>query len=208
MSKKVIWALHGFLGLPSDWKGFNVRAPAIAPFPTPEAWAVDFNEKVQQETPGKHILMGYSMGGRLALHAYHQNPDIWEKVYLLSTHPGLESGHEERIAADEAWAKRFETESWYPLIADWMAQKVFTHSRSPLRVESDFDRNHLAAFLRNYSLGRQKIPPSDKVHWIVGERDLIYRQLLPHAEVVPGAGHRILFDNPQAIHELCDLWRH
>jgi 2-succinyl-6-hydroxy-2,4-cyclohexadiene-1-carboxylate synthase len=208
LSETVIWALHGFLGLPSDWKDFPVRAPAITPFPTLEAWASDFNQKVQQEAPGcRHVLMGYSMGGRLALHAYHQNPDMWSQVYLISTHPGLASGHEDRLAADEAWAKRFESDSWYPLVADWMAQKVFEKSRSPLRVESDFDRNHLAAYLRNYSLGRQKILLTDKVHWMVGERDPIYRTLLPHAEVIPDAGHRVIFDNPQAIHKICNPWR-
>lgn len=172
-----------------------------------DTWAKEFNEQVSREGLGrKNFLVGYSLGGRLALHALNQNSALWEGIMAISTHPGLELNHKERLKADEAWACRFENDPWYPLLADWMSQEVFKGSKSPLRVESDFNRATLASLLRNYSLGKQKILSHDKVHWVVGERDAGYRALLPEATVVPNAGHRVLFDNPEALKQLICKW--
>lgn len=170
-----------------------------------EAWAEAFNNEVIAYGAKKNRIIGYSMGGRLLLHAVHQNPKLWSEAFAISTHPGLSSGHEERLKTDEAWAKRFEEDEWYSLMADWMAQPVFKGSRAPLRIPSDFDRKELAFQLKNYSLARQKIALPDKVEWIVGERDLKLRDLVSHARVVPEAGHRVLFDNPEALRQLCGI---
>ena len=197
--------MHGFLGLPSDWEGFNVKAVPIEAFSDMYTWAKHFNEQVKQEGAKKNRLIGYSMGGRLASYAAAQAPELWERVWLISTHPGLNSGFEGRIEKDEVWANKFENQEWFSLMAEWMAQPVFFGSSAPLRMPSDFDRKTLVAYLRNYSLGRQKITPPDKVGWIVGEKDEIYRELLPKALVIKDAGHRVMFDNPKALKLLCEI---
>ena len=197
-SSPKIYALHGFLGLPSDWDGFNVEAIRIRAAPSMEDWAKEFNRQVREQG-GKHFLMGYSMGGRLALHALIDAPELWEKAFLLSTHPGLIEGKDARMLADEEWARRFESEPFDVVVGDWMRQPVFKGTATPVRHESDFNKKELSSQLRQFSLAKQAKLSSDKAEWYVGERDQKLRALLPEATIVPNAGHRILLDNPELI---------
>lgn len=196
-----VFAIHGFLGLPSDWAGFDVEPVSIGTADSIEAWAKHFNDRVRREKV-RRIVVGYSMGGRLALHALVQEPELWEKAILVSTHKGIEADKETRLKNDEAWALRFERDPWYEVVADWMAQPIFKGTSGPLRVESDFNRSELASHLRNFSLAKQAPLDHEKAVWVVGERDEAYRKLHPEAIVVPNAGHRILFDNPQKLNEI------
>lgn len=198
-----MWAIHGFLGKPSDWEGFDVEPVTIGIAPSPEAWAEKFNESVMHEKV-RRTLIGYSMGGRLALHALIQRPDLWEKAILISTNPGIIEGKEERLIHDERWASRFENDPWYEVVADWMAQPIFKGSSAPLRLESDFDRKELACHLRSFSLGRQNPLTHEKAIWVVGERDEKLRKMLPSALVIPNAGHRVIFDNPKKLKDLVE----
>lgn len=171
-----------------------------------ETWARRFNNEVRKENV-RRVVVGYSMGGRLALQAIVDEPELWERAILFSTHKGLEE-KEARLAQDEVWATRFERDPWYEVVADWMAQPVFKGTSGPLRLESDFDRSELARQLRHFSLGRQKVMQSNKAVWVVGERDEAYRKLHPEALIIPEAGHRILFDNPKKASEIiCNLSR-
>lgn len=56
---------------------------------------------------GRKILVGYSMGGRLALHALLEG-GLWDAAILISPHPGLESEEERaaRRAGDAEWGSR------------------------------------------------------------------------------------------------------
>ena len=92
-----IYALHGFLGLPSDWAEFN-GLEGVSLFdtrlPAPSAgltqWGKAFNAFAE---PGS-LLLGYSLGGRLALHALCDNPGRWQGAILISAHPGLRCSKE------------------------------------------------------------------------------------------------------------------
>ena len=55
-------------------------------------------------------LLGYSMGGRLALYLLTRFPENWLGIVLESTSPGLESEKErsERIKHDASLAKKIE----------------------------------------------------------------------------------------------------
>lgn len=198
-----IWAIHGFLGLPSDWENFDVMPVEIEKAASLTDWAKKFNARIAVEGAGfRNYLLGYSMGGRLALHALVDQPELWEGAILVSTNRGIKEGKQERIESDEVWAERFEKDPWYQVVADWMAQPAFKDSKGPLRLESDFDRVQLGEQLRNFSLGRQEILNSNKAHWVVGEKDISYREMQPHAIVVPNAGHRVIFDNPKRLNEI------
>jgi len=218
-----IHALHGFLGHPNDWptspllKNFHAY-DLLNDFPiiSFDAWAPKFNESIsaKSHSASNNILLGYSLGGRLALHALLQAPDKWKAAIIVSTHPGLTS-HEEkhqRIAADELWAKKFEHEPWEEVIKAWNAQDVFKHSVEFNREESDNDCLMLSKAMKTWSLGKQKNLTDEinslnvPIYWMVGEND---KKFLLQAEkfnfkhpkskicVVSQAGHRLPFDQPK-----------
>lgn len=66
MSEVKIWALPGFLGLPSDWNALKteVEGLKIGKAVSMRSWAEQFNREMETEGAGyKNILLGYSMGG-------------------------------------------------------------------------------------------------------------------------------------------------
>lgn len=238
--------LHGFLGRPSDWSqtALHLKAirpelkpllvdyfsiPALAPQNNFDVWGQNFSQWVRNELgPGPHPLIGYSLGGRLALHALENSPDLFNHGILISTNPGLASGAHEtrsaRVHADEIWSRRFLTDSWNILIQDWNKQAVFNNSRSQpeSRLEVDYQRPLLAQALVNWSLGRQKDfrpllrkPRGHSLTWVTGRLDLqamsLQQELLADCpdldvRVIEQAGHRILFDAPEALAQLlCKL---
>jgi 2-succinyl-6-hydroxy-2,4-cyclohexadiene-1-carboxylate synthase len=179
---------HGFLGTPRDWdflRGFE---------------------------PHDDILLGYSMGGRLALQALVDGAPF-DRAVIVSAGLNLEDGRDERRARDEAWARRFESDPWDELMREWNAQPVFG-GHALAREERDYERGELARMLRENSPGM--LPPlASRLHeidipilWIAGERDPQYVavgrravSLLPNAElwICPEAGHRVPWEQPRAF---------
>jgi len=210
MNECPIYAIPGFLGLPSDWKVFN-KLPLVPInhqdycWNSLKEWAHDFNQK--QLTPKQAILMGYSLGGRLALHALLDAPAKWKGAIIISSHYGLEdpSLRQQRLIHDEKWAHRFETEPWEQLMQSWNAQHIFKNEASFQRLEESYCRQQLAQVLRKSSLGVQE-NLKDKIDqlnipilWITGANDQKYCKLaatlnfthpLSQKMTIQGAGHR------------------
>lgn len=209
-----IHALHGFLGQPYDWPTtFNQDQfhayQLFADFPILPftQWAEAFNEKVRNNH-ANNIFMGYSLGGRLGLHAVLNNPKMWKAAIFISTHPGLKTEEERknRTTSDDHWAKRFENDPWEQLMQDWNAQDVFKHDPPIFRKESENNRQDLSKALKKWSLGNQedmraKIAALEMpILWIVGEKDLKFISLgheltFRHTQsqlcIVPETGHRL-----------------
>ncbi|HEX9982517.1 MAG TPA: alpha/beta fold hydrolase [Thermoanaerobaculia bacterium] len=200
----MIWCLHGFLGLPRDWD--------FLPFPHRAVNLFDDGLAELEEAKEDDVLLGYSMGGRLALRELLTRR--FRKAIIVSSGLNLEEKREQRQADDDAWARRFESdEPWWSLMKDWNTQPVFAGHEQP-RNEQDFDRKQLAAALREWSSGRlEPLAPRLKeidvpVLWIAGERDVKYViegsravSLLPRGElwVCPRAGHRVPWERPEAF---------
>jgi 2-succinyl-6-hydroxy-2,4-cyclohexadiene-1-carboxylate synthase len=191
----VITCLHGFLGNPRDWDflrdaGFAIETPPLDAIP-----------------PRGDILLGYSLGGRLALHALLAGAH-YNRAILVSTGLGIEgdSARADRRASDEAWARRFESEDFDSVMAAWNAQPVLAGPSLP-RTHDDYDPRAL----REWSSGA--LPPAaSRMHeltiptlWIAGARDTKYVaeakracSLVAGAEVViiENAGHRVPWEQP------------
>lgn len=210
-------ALHGFLGLTSDWDPFDfpiTSHPVLDNPPSPtnglQEWAIRFNRDVGTTLP--KLLMGYSLGGRLAMHAITQNPEYWSGAILISCHPGL-SCHikrEERLKKDIIWAEKFEKEPWHNLMTQWNAQEPFKFSKPCVRNEEDYSREQLSAMLRYWSVGNQenltaKLQTlSIPILWIAGKQDFTYASLAeslsfahPKSKrwIADGAGHRVPWES-------------
>lgn len=173
--------LPGFLGLQSDF---------------------DFLSPLHGE-----VLVGYSMGGRLALDLLQRQR--FDSAVIISA--GLNEPDPARLARDEAWARRFESEEWSSLMRAWNAQEVFG-GHVVERHEEDFDRAKLARQLREYSPAVFPPPQLERIEtpilWIAGERDAKYVDIakravarLPHGElwICPNAGHRVPWEQPDAL---------
>lgn len=192
----------------------QIRCPDLFSGVEPmESWTKRFTTAVAA-ADADPVILGYSMGGRLALHALLCAPDLFRAAVIVSA--GLGAGPEEREgrrAADERWARRFEQDQWETVVRDWNAQPLFGGVANLLeRHEADFDRGALAAALRLWSpashapllprLRQIRIP----VLWVAGEQDQKYAstaqravQQLPRGElwICPRSGHRVPWEQPQ-----------
>ncbi|MEX2179644.1 MAG: alpha/beta fold hydrolase [Gemmatimonadaceae bacterium] len=229
----MIWALHGFLGRGVDWHPFGdllrelgdgePRTPDLFSSPantrqTPAEWARAFVARIAAEDPSPSIV-GYSMGGRLALHALLARPGLFERATLVSTGLGIDDPdlRNARLLSDERWATRFETDDWDTVIAAWNSQEVFGGARPVTeRREGDFNRMALGGALRSWSPAAheplaQRLPGIETpVLLIAGEQDARYAReaeraarLLPNARVsiVPAAGHRVPWEQHERFSE-------
>lgn len=190
---RTIRTLPGFLGLQSDWD--------FLPWP---------HSAIEGE-----VLMGYSMGGRLALQMLESGASAASAVIISA---GLNAPDAARKGRDEEWARRFETDEWSSLIRAWNAQPVFG-GHVVERREEDFDRHELARQLREYSPAVLPPPKLESIEtpvlWIAGERDVKYVDIarfaaarLPHAElwICPNAGHRVPWEQPEELVERLRAW--
>lgn len=201
----MITAIHGLLGSPRDWDFLAEAGLGIDAITLDEAAALGAGD-------AGDTILGYSMGGRLALGALADGA-AFRRAIIVSAGLNLEEGREARVAQDEAWASRFEADPSDRVIADWNAQPLFG-GRLDARFERDFDRQAVAAALRQYSPGL--LPPLRPhlsslrlpVLWIAGEHDERYAALareavtlLPNASlwICPGAWHRVPWEQPEAF---------
>lgn len=228
----MIVALHGNLGEPADWAPVHKDLPRpsfdcvplweripIAPF---RDWAARMNdlEEVTNTTP---VLLGYSLGGRLAMHMLLDDPRLWNAAIFISAHPGLSdpAAREARLIEDQAWARKMRNEGPIAFRQAWNAQPALAGSPVPPRQEAIL-REHaeaIAVSFETWSLGLQEdlreplaACPVPQL-WIVGERDEKFRALaedavarIPAAQwaVIPEGEHRLLLHRP---HEVADCIR-
>lgn len=170
---------------------------------------------------GQAHLLGYSMGGRLALSVAMLYPERIKSLLLESSSPGLRTKEErkERIQKDELLAQKISKEGVKKFVQLWEKIPLFaSQTRLPDQVQQQIRtqrlRNNeigLANSLKGMGTGKQ---PSwwdrlDELHvptlLICGELDLKFcriakemKKLLPnpHLVQVKGVGHAIHVEEP------------
>ncbi len=180
-----------------------------------EDWTEDFCRRVESQTRGlKSILLGYSLGGRLALHACLRRPDLWQAVVLVGSDPGLgtEQEKQSQLLRDQAWAARLIEEPMDSLILEWDRQSVFCNlANSAPRHLEELNPQDLSRHLDIFSKGRQRnlVPELSQLKnlpilFLFGEKDEKYARLgkelaercpCIRAIAIREAGHRVPWDN-------------
>jgi 2-succinyl-6-hydroxy-2,4-cyclohexadiene-1-carboxylate synthase len=181
-----------------------------------------FEERVG-EVPASGVLVGYSMGGRIALHAALREPDRIAALALIGVSAGVED-REERRRSDEALAAWMEQHTIEEVVERWEAQPVFASQSQALRERQrpgrlSHDPQLLAMLLRSAGQGAVE-PVWDRLHeldcpvlLVAGQLDRRYAEAahrmaerIPDARVriVPGAGHAPQLEQPELVAQLLD----
>ncbi len=182
--------IHGFLGSGQDWfttERQNYKASVLARYrcltvdlpghgdsrhevTAGEEFVITLNDIARQlhETLRNHglervSLLGYSLGGRVAMAFTDLFPERVDTLFLEGAHPGLQSEPErqQRKLSDAAWSDRFLHEPLESVLMDWYRQPVFSslddESRRQLVKERarNNDGRILAAILTGCSLSQQ-----------------------------------------------------
>jgi 2-succinyl-6-hydroxy-2,4-cyclohexadiene-1-carboxylate synthase len=169
----------------------------------------------------RFALAGYSMGGRIALHAALALGDRLDRLVLIGAGPGIADPAERaaRRAADDALADRIEAIGVEAFAREWAALPLWEGQPERVRAAAHADRlrntpGGLSAALRGLGTGVMEplwdaLPSmAVPVTLAVGERDEKFRAIaermaavLPRAEivVVEGAGHAAQLERPAAV---------
>ncbi len=239
--------LHGFTGSAAGWgkhldtlAAYGLRVIALdlpghgqsdAPG-GPQRYAIEY---CQQDilaalqklgvSPGEALLLGYSMGGRIAL--YTAFSGFFRALILESASPGLEdpAEREQRRISDEVLAASIERDGVQAFIDRWEKQPLFAsqstlppESREALRRQRLSNRaSGLAQSLRGVGTGVQpslyaRLPALHiPVLLIAGELDTKFTaiarsmaQALPRSQlrIVSGAGHAVHLERPEEFDSL------
>ncbi|MFE1748778.1 2-succinyl-6-hydroxy-2,4-cyclohexadiene-1-carboxylate synthase [Coleofasciculus sp. H7-2] len=177
---------------------------------------------LEQLSIEKCFLVGYSMGGRLALYLTLYFPERFPKVVLESASPGLKTERErwKRLQRDLELSQELLTTNFSAFLTNWYNQQLFVslkkHPKFEQMIESRL-QNHpfeLAKSLRNLSTGCQ---PSlwealkqnqNPLLLLVGEYDNKFRIINSEMASLCGAakvnlisncGHNIHLENPRVF---------
>jgi 2-succinyl-6-hydroxy-2,4-cyclohexadiene-1-carboxylate synthase len=232
----VLVLLHGFTNSGSSWEpvisGLRQRYRALAPdirghasSATAEPVTLDaVIDDVAALTPEQFTLVGYSQGGRIALHVALALPHRVTRLVLIGASPGLadDAERDQRRLADERLAEQIESLSIDDFAHQWAQTPILSDIPPDIAAISHQDRlqgtpQGLAAALRG--LGTGSLPSvwsrleslQMPVTLLVGERDKKFTALANEmaarirratVKVVPGAGHAVHLERPDAVIEV------
>lgn len=237
--KPTVVMLHGFLGEGSDFAPlaatYHARAHILTPdLPghgsakpldgelTIEAVVLHLEDELRRVGRPVH-LVGYSMGGRLAMRIAARKRVRVESLALLATSPGLRgaSVRRARRERDASWARQFNYEPIRQVLRAWYDQPIFGFG--PEREAALDALIARRAQNRPFEMARyvEAMSPGTVPHqWerlkrltvpvalCYGRRDRTYRRIMlkmhalqPSSQVlaISGAAHAIHIERPRVL---------
>jgi 2-succinyl-6-hydroxy-2,4-cyclohexadiene-1-carboxylate synthase len=242
----VLVFVHGFSGSAGSWnavveelKNLNVHEPMVGlhlpghhpdvPVAGPEQGFEEATDalahRISEIGCEKVTLVGYSLGGRLALGATLRQPALVTRLVLVGAHPGLpQAGHERsaREKQDALWAQRLREDGIDAFVRAWEKLPLFATqsvaNEALIEAQAQTRRGHdpiaLAASMEALSLSRmpdyseQLTSIEVPVRLIVGEEDERFVTLaqdmnerIPNSQVdvIPKCGHNPLIEAPTEV---------
>lgn len=170
------------------------------------------------EAAGDSTYVGYSMGGRVVLHAALAHPEYVRRIVLIGATAGIDDDDEraERYEADQRLAVRIEEEPLDEFIDSWLRNPLFAGLSQAAAFRSDRLRNTsagLASSLRLCGTGTQaplwnRLDEIDVPTLIVaGADDSKFCELgqrltdrIPDARlsIIERSGHSVHLEQPEA----------
>ena len=244
--------IHGFTGSLEDWRyiypnlderfnyvGIDLIGHGKSDSPTdiekykPESLISQIYDILDHLSINKVIILGYSMGGRVALYFAVSYPQKIKGLILESTSVGIknEKDRTKRIESDEELASYIEDNGTEQFAERWMDQDIFNTQRRFSDVKLQKKRNRiaqnsetgLANTLRGFGTGRMSYLAAKlniihcSVLLISGELDTKYCKLnaelekkFPNAKnaVVKNAGHNTHLEESERFVQAANEYLH
>ncbi len=232
-----IMLIHGFLGDSRDWEEILPLFPEerfyiLVELPGHGRSGLDSEGSMPSCAERIHRLLtalkiktvsivGYSMGGRVALQLASLYPEAMSSLALISSSLGIENEHERscRACLDDGLAEAIETKSWPDFLDRWYRLPLFGTLRhhsvyaSLIKRRREDHPGTLASALRQLSVGRHDyfdtvIRTLSSCVYITGELDKKYvaigsliQDLNPKARcyVLSEAGHAVFLEKPVEV---------
>lgn len=238
--------IHGFTGSSADWEPFLPALEVVATCVavdllghgrsdgatdparhTLERQASDLADLLGELGVGPATVVGYSLGGRVALQLVLDRPEAVRSLVLLSPSPGFTDAvaRAARRDHDEALARQLETAGLAAFIDAWEAQPLFAGEaalpeatrRQAHEARLRNDAHGLAASLRGAGQGSMTPLHEDLPHIgvptvvVAGERDAsgvdrarIIATAIPGSRLVvlDGLGHAVQREAPHTVEQL------
>ena len=221
--------VHGFTQTRTSWlpivrlldgvRATLLDAPGHGGSPDGARSLQQCGDDITESSPGG-VLVGYSMGARMALHAALAHPQHFTGLVLVSGTPGIEDATERaaRVASDNVLADHIEDVGTERFIPEWLANPMFSGLTEEMRMSTDRMRNSargLADSLRHAGTGTQadlwpRLRELDMPVLVVcGEKDAKFTAIaermtgeIPRAELrsFPGCGHTVHLED---THSFC-----
>lgn len=233
--KPVIVLLHGLLGSERDWQEvraeLNECVTIAIDLPGHGFSALEscrdfrdccnqISDTILQQIPPHQpiVLVGYSMGGRIAMSGvaggFFANLNI-QLLIVEGGNFGLEESQKSlRLDNDQKWSDRFATQPIEQVLSDWYQQPVFSSLNHEQRQKMVSKRSAnlgpaVASMMVATSLAKQDYlldalkVSGIAVHYICGEKDNKFSQLAKQSGLsfsqVAKAGHNVHVEQPQAF---------
>lgn len=155
----ILIGLHGFFGIPSDWKKIgellklDIVTPDLSIWATRaevtdfQSFAKSMNRSVQvlsEERQEPVAIMGYSMGARLASACVLAAPELYKAALFVSMNPGLSdadlAARDTRAKFDQLWAARMRLDPWQETWQRWNDQEVLKPGSRTVLKSADVTR--------------------------------------------------------------------
>lgn len=228
--------LHGFMGSPEDWAHVQgalpfathaIALPGHGPNAAVAATLDDAADHIAAHLSASSIVIGYSLGGRMALRLADRYPERIERVMLISAHPGLTDDAErrKRRAIDAQRGEQIRTD-FAGFLARWYAAPLFGFNADErarvIAKRLRHDPTMMATLIEAVSPGIApeswhvvaELARTKRLHVVVGAEDTKYRTLWSNALAQhPGlalttlAGrHALLETHPTRVAEAIGEW--
>ncbi|MGQ9831006.1 MAG: alpha/beta fold hydrolase [Thermochromatium sp.] len=231
--------LHGFTGGGADWASvfpehptrLAIDLPGHLTSPDPRGEYLEVIRALLDDLPPSiDRIIGYSLGGRIALSLIQLAPERFRSAAIISAHPGLRDPilRKQRRVADRAWIRLLREQGIAAFVAAWERQPLFkTQARLAPELQARQRARRLsqrpeglAAVLERLGLGEM---PSTwealarypgRLDWIIGGEDrrfqAIAHQVLAHRpatqlHILEGVGHNPLLEAPERLRTCLEL---
>lgn len=223
-------ALHGFTESDEIWTDILAPMSGAVPFlcpllpghggkPCPASITIPglADELAQRFSSQPVDLIGYSMGGRIALQWALRHPASVRRLVLISCNPGLRDADERslRHQRDERLAQILEEDGIGPFVAWWEANPTLRTAKKLPRANDEIlrsrrlnqDPNGLAGALRQLGAGPmpdlwQLLPGLNiPTLLIAGAADARYCDVMREmSALIPNARLHVVADSGHAVH--------
>jgi 2-succinyl-6-hydroxy-2,4-cyclohexadiene-1-carboxylate synthase len=198
----MMYFLHGLFSGPQIWSSYLSIKDS-------QALNLYHQNPMALELKSDDIIVGYSLGGRIALDLCYKHKFQIKKLILLSAHPGLE---DKDLSNRKTWEneilKKMDSQTKDEFMSFWNSQHIFNNSQDLEVDELTYHKSKDLFDLYRLSKQRNYFPDlsvhHEKIIYIYGKDDQKYQDIAEKLKLAKVAvyaqegGHRV-YQNQEEI---------